>query len=151
MWAAQLYAHGDNRGFQSREARVSSEIVLAQRGHSWLRSQTIPGGGARHRNTGTTGPWVPGPVLPLQALSQLLPHSGPQFPTCELALKAYLEDTFQLQGSKTRLSGAVKPHGQEAPTQPTRPQALHLRLKPPFPYLQNGEGSFLPHRALRFK
>lgn len=120
----------------------------------------ILGSGARQSlgevpATGTLGQQGPGfqaqfcHCRPVTAT--LLPHSGPQFPTCELALKAYLQDTFQLQGAKTRLSGVVKAHGQEAPTQPTRPQTLHLRLKPPFPYLQNGEGSFLPHRALRFK
>lgn len=45
-WAAQLHTGSDNRGFQSRKARVSSEIVLAQRVHSQLWSRTIPGGGA---------------------------------------------------------------------------------------------------------
>lgn len=38
---------------------------------------------------GTAGPWVPGPSLGLQAPSQLLLLSGPQFPTCEPTLQAY--------------------------------------------------------------
>lgn len=71
MWAPQLHAHGDNQGFQSREARVSSEIMLAQRGHSRLWSQTIAGGGAH----GYAGPKaIAGPVTATSPLWASVSH-----------------------------------------------------------------------------
>lgn len=80
VWAAQLHAHGDNRGFQSREARVSSEIVLAQRVHSGLWSQTIPGGGTLgvHRDNGALGsrphPATAGPITATPHLWDSVSH-----------------------------------------------------------------------------
>lgn len=79
VWAARLHTHSDNQGFQSR----SSEIVLAQRAHSQLWSQTIPGGGAlRVRGdkrvlSSRPHPRTAGPTLPL--------HS--QLPTCESVMQ----------------------------------------------------------------
>ena len=86
VWAAQLQTHSDNQGFQSREAGGSSEIVLAQRAHSQLWSQTIPGGGAlRVRGdkrvlSSRPHPRTAGPTLLL--------HS--QLPTCESVMQACL-------------------------------------------------------------
>lgn len=128
MWAAQLHAHGDNQGFQSREARVSSEIMLAQREHSRLWSQTIPGGGA-HGCAGQKA--IAGPVRATSPLWASVSHL--------------------LSGSKGQRLGAGKPRCQEQSMKPRRPQVLHLTFQPPFPHLQNGKGNPLPRRALRFK
>lgn len=86
VWAAQLHTHSDNWGFQSREASGSSEIVLAQRAHSQLWSQTIPGGGAlrvlgdKRVLSSRPHPRTAGPTL--------LFHS--QLPTCESVTQACL-------------------------------------------------------------
>lgn len=87
MWAAQLHAHRDNRGLQSREALVSSEIVRHKAG--------ILGPGARR--------WpgeVPAGTLGQRALGSR-PSPATAGPATALALsgplsQAYLYDIFQL-------------------------------------------------------
>lgn len=129
MWAAQLHAHRDNRGLQSREALVSSEIVRHKAG--------ILGPGARRRPgevpAGTQG--QRGPGVQAQACHcgpvTAPPLSGPPFPSP-------VYDIFQIKDKAERGCQAL---GSRTVLQPPRPQALHLTFEPPFRPLQNGEAS----------
>lgn len=77
---------------------------------------------------------------PLQALSQPLPLSGPQFPTCKAAPR--VRDQAE-RGWQASLSRTVREATQASGTSFNIPASLS--------HLQNGKGNPLPHRASRFK
>lgn len=70
-------------GLSEQGGPGAAEAVLAQSGHSWLWGWVALGdgcGGGACGDIRTTWPWVPGPVLPPLAPSQLFPSLGLSFP-----------------------------------------------------------------------